>query len=225
MRRIPVLVYGELPEVAHELLARRDLDLRWAMTLEEALAVCRTTPIELVLTSDSYALEFLHADVVCKPSCIAVVEPDRAAALLEAGATVVAGHNQLQILMAISELTGIAFRMHPRARIETIVDVAFRGQSFYLSTVDVSASGVALSDFPEAACGERARVTFDMFDPPVTGEAIVVRTFERDGLRCAGLCFTDLTIEDRARLRELVDRERAEDSSDPILRRPGSDTR
>src|SRR5688500_5636019 len=133
------------------------------MTLEEALAVSRTTSLDLVITTDSYALEYLRADLPCKPTCMTVVAHDGVHAVLDAGRTVVAGHDPRQILTAISELTGLAFRMHPRAAVETIVDVTFAGRSLYLSTIDVSASGVALSDFPNAAYGDRALVRFDMF--------------------------------------------------------------
>jgi hypothetical protein len=198
------------------------------MTLEEALAVSRTAPIELVITSDAYALQFLllGAKLAQRPPCIAVSGPDAPSEqLLEAGATVVADRDPRQILAAVSELTGLAFRMHPRAKMETIVDVTFGSHNLYLSTIDISISGVALSGFPEAGYGDRAQLRFDMFDPPVSAEAMVVRMFDREGTRCAGLCFIDMSAEDRSRLRVMIERERSEPFVEPMARRPSDDTR
>src|SRR5687768_2164710 len=91
-RSIPVLVYGELSDVAHELLGRRGLELRWAMTLEEALAVTRQVPIELALTTVPYARDYLkqREELDCKTPCIVVIEAEGGEnEYLEAGATVV----------------------------------------------------------------------------------------------------------------------------------------
>jgi hypothetical protein len=223
-RSIPVLVYGELSEVAHELLGRRGLELRWAMTLEEALAVNRQVPIELAITTDPYAREYLkHREgLESKSPCIVVVDQEgREIEYLAAGATVVATPET--ILEAVSELTGLAFRMHPRLELQTVVDVQIDNQNYFLTTIDVSASGVAIAGFPNAQYGARADLRFDMFDPPLLAQAMVVRTFQRDEQQCAGLCFVDMAWEDRARLRMMIERDRAETSEMTELHR-GKDT-
>jgi hypothetical protein len=210
-RLVATLVYGDLRGAGHELLSRSDLDLRWALTLHEALAVSRTVKLDLVLASDHFALAYLAArkDLPTQPPCIVMVGDDvDGEPFREAGATaLVSATDPKRIVEAISELTGLAFRNHPRVPLNTVVDVQKGTDNHLLYTFDLSVSGVCIRDFPNPTYGETAKVTFDLFDPPLMAEAMVVRTFNLPDAECTGLCFTNLTDEDRKRISKLVDKE------------------
>jgi hypothetical protein len=212
-RLVGTLVYGDLRGAGHELLSRSDLDLRWALTLHEALAVSKRVKLDLVIASDHYALAYLsaRAELPSHPPCIVLLGDhhlDEKAAFEEAGATaLVSGSDPQRIVEAISELTGLTFRDHPRVPLHTVVDVQYGNDSHLLYTFDLSISGVCIRDLPEAKYGDRATVTFDLFDPPLTAEAMVVRSFNLPEAKCTGLAFVELKEEDRKRIEHLVAKE------------------
>jgi hypothetical protein len=214
-RPVSTLVYGDLRGAGHELLSRSDLDLRWALTLHEALSVSRQLALELVIASDQFALSYLEArtGLPRKAPCIVLGGPELAAkkdALDRAGATAfVLADDPRRLMEAISELTGLTFRDHPRVALETVVDVQMRGESSLLYTFDLSVSGVSIKSLSNARYGDRATLTFDLFDPPLTASAIVVRHFNVPEEQCVGFRFVDLEDADRARVAEVVDRELA----------------
>ncbi len=214
-RLVPTLVYGDLRGAGHELLSRGDLDLRWALTLHEALAVSRRVKLDLVIASDQFALAYLasRAALPHRPPCIVLLGADYLAKqdeLQAAGATVlVSASDPRRVVEAISELTGLTFRDHPRVPLHTVVDVQIKNDNHFLSTFDVSLSGVCIRDLPNARFGDKATITFDLFDPPLTVDAMVVRAFNVPEARCTGLCFTDLSDADRSRIAELVRQELA----------------
>lgn len=212
-RLVPTLVYGDLRGAGHELLSRSDLDLRWALTLHEALAVSRLVRLDLVIASDHFALAYLNAraELVQRPPCIVLLGDDylsKRDVFEEAGATaLIAASEPRRIVEAISELTGLTFRNHARVPLHTVVDVQFQGENHFLYTFDLSISGVSIRELPNARQGDRATITFDLFDPPLKVEAMVVRGFNLPEAHCTGLCFLDLSESDRTRLAELVERE------------------
>lgn len=231
--RVPTLVYGDLREAGLEVLARGDLDLRWALTLEEALAVSRRVPLQLVLASDHFALAYLEArkSLSRTPPCLVVLGPEGEGSTEEfrsaGAAALISAADATRVVEAISELTGVTFRSHPRVPVQTVVDVRFRDQSHFLYTVDLSASGVCIADFPNARYGETAQITFDLLDPPLTVNAMVVRTFNRPEAFCAGLCFTDVAESDRQRIAALIEQEGAKVSALPtgdVSQPPGTET-
>src|SRR5262245_56922658 len=136
-RLVPTLVYGDLRGAGHELLSRSDLDLRWALTLHEALAVGRNVDLDLVLARDEYALSYLEkrSDLARKPPCIVLLGEDYLAMRDEfqaAGATaLVVSSDPQRIVEAISELTGLTFRDHARVPLSTVVDVRFSGENHF----------------------------------------------------------------------------------------------
>jgi hypothetical protein len=214
-RLVPTLVYGDLRGAGHELLSRGDLDLRWALTLHEAMAVSRSVKIDLVLASDHFAFAYLkaRAELPDQPPCIVLIGPsylDQKDELQAAGATaLVSASDPNRIVEAISELTGLTFRDYPRVPLHTVVDVQFKGYNQLLYTFDLSTSGVSIRELKDAQYGDRARLTFDLFDPPLTVETIVVRSFNIPEARCTGLCFVDLSEADKKRIAELVKTELA----------------
>jgi hypothetical protein len=227
---VTLLVFGELNEVAQELLERSDLDVRWAMTIEEALAATRSTKIDLVLSSDPYALAYLEQCPPRRPPCVVVVGAElseKAASYLAKGAMVVVPREAGRISEALSELTGLSFRLHPRMSLETVLDVEIRGESMYLTSIDLSASGIAVAGIPEMKYGETARITFDMLDRPMTATAMVVRRFSHHGVPCAGMCFVDMSPDDRQQLCAFIDTavQQAEPLRGTLDLHPGDDTR
>jgi hypothetical protein len=230
-RVVPTLVYGDLRGAGHELLSRSDLDLRWALTMHEAMAVSRRLKLELVIASDYYALAYLKArtSLPHHPPCVVLVGNDAPRdELAKAGATaLVAASEPQRIVEAISELTGLTFRDYPRVPMHTVVDVSCKGHTHLLYTYDLSTSGVSIRDLPQAQYGDHVSVTFDLFDPPLTVETIVVREFNLPEARCTGLSFVDLSDADRARITEVVRAELAGMpvfSTSDIIDAPGEET-
>lgn len=228
---IETLVYGDLGDAGREMLARRELGLRWAMTLEEAVAVLQKVPVRVVLTSDPFALPLMQVGRKLNrlPSCIVVLSPAAMAQRREyeaLGATaLVPDTNPEGITEAFSQLTGLAFRTHPRAPIATVVDVLFKGERHLLSTKDVSAGGVCVTGLDYVSYGDTVHVRFEMLDPPLEAEAMVVRsTPAPDGPRTS-LCFTSISKEDRRTLQRIVDEHAtSERASSEQLPQPGSHT-
>src|SRR5687768_6419106 len=209
-RLVPTLVYGDLRGAGHELLSRSDLDLRWALTLHEAMAVSRRMQIDLVIASDQFALHYLkaRAELTDQPPCIVLLGShfaSRKDELRQAGATaLISADDPQRIVEAISELTGLNFRDHPRVPLHTVVDVRAGDSDQLLYTFDLSTSGLSIRDLPNAKLGDRVKVTFDLFDPPLVVETQVVRDFNIPEARCTGLSFVDLSEADRNRINELV---------------------
>ncbi|MCB9653691.1 MAG: PilZ domain-containing protein [Deltaproteobacteria bacterium] len=211
----PVLVYGDVSDAGFELLARRDLDLRWALNLEEAVAVTRSLPLSLVLTSDAFALDYLtSADVGARPAVIVLVHgqtgwQQRERFRTEGALALVSAHDRTSVVAAISEVTGLAFRYFPRVPFQGVVDVAHRGETFFLPGLDLSASGISVRDFPTAETGDVVEISFDVEDRPVSVSAMVIRSFEHDGARCVGLSFLSLPSDVRHRIARVVESEKS----------------
>ncbi|MBK8014561.1 MAG: PilZ domain-containing protein [Deltaproteobacteria bacterium] len=203
--RVAILVYGDVEDAAFELLIRDDVDLRWAMSLDEASAVTRVVRPPLVLTSDAFALSYLEANRSVGPATLVLIhELERWSSVevfRDAGALGLVGvHDRAGVVAAISEVTGIPFRVHGRIPWRSVVDTQFDGRTRFLDSIDLSVSGISLVGFPRARRGDRAELTFDVGSRLVTVTAAVVRTFEFEGRSAAGLSFVSLTPEDRERV-------------------------
>ncbi|MEO1339141.1 MAG: hypothetical protein AAFV29_26095, partial [Myxococcota bacterium] len=101
--------------------------LRWALTLDEAKAVFAADPPRLVLARETMADDVLSHLPSGLPAVV-LLEPDgwsRRERYAQAGATaLVRANNRERILEAVSELTGLAFRVHPRIRLDKQVSVS-----------------------------------------------------------------------------------------------------
>ncbi|MCB9654343.1 MAG: PilZ domain-containing protein [Deltaproteobacteria bacterium] len=203
--RVAILVYGDVEDAAFDLLIRDDVDLRWAMSLDEASAVTRVVRPQLVLTTDAFALSYLEANRGIGPATLVLVHDlDRwsdVEPLREAGALGLVGvRDRAGVVAAISEVTGLPFRLHARIPWRSVVDVQFDGRTRFLDSIDLSISGISLLGFPRARRGDRAELTFDVGSRLVTATAAVVRTFEFEGRSAVGLSFVSLAPEDRERV-------------------------
>src|SRR5688572_17794296 len=179
------------------------------------VAVSRRMQIDLVIASDQFALHYLkaRAELTDQPPCIVLLGShfaSRKDELRQAGATaLISADDPQRIVEAISELTGLNFRDHPRVPLHTVVDVRAGDSDQLLYTFDLSTSGLSIRDLPNAKLGDRVKVTFDLFDPPLVVETQVVRDFNIPEARCTGLSFVDLSEADRNRINELVKNEMA----------------
>ncbi|MBK8013772.1 MAG: PilZ domain-containing protein [Deltaproteobacteria bacterium] len=211
----PVLVYGDVSDAGFELLARQDLDLRWALNLEEATAVTRALPLSLVLTSDAFALDYLTSiDTRSRPPVVVLVHgqagwQNRDRFRTEGALALVSAHDRKSVVAAISEVTGLAFRYYPRVPFQGIVDVTHRGETFFLPGIDLSASGISVRDFPTAQHGDLVDIAFDIEEQPVSVSAMVIRSFESEGVQCVGLSFLSLPPEFKQRIARVVETEKA----------------
>jgi hypothetical protein len=221
MNRTSILVCRDAGAAGRALLVRRDVELRWALTVEEALAALRRTPRpKLCLMRERFAADFLGAAKAAArdpdgdlPPFIVLLEPDgwsKKDAYFGAGATALAQHaSEERILEAIASLTGLAFRQHPRVPYSTVIDVQLEGDRFFLESVDLSTTGVSVRGLPAtfARLGERAALTFMMLEPPLAVSGVVTRTFEEHGEPVAAFGFDQIADESRARIGAIVDEE------------------
>lgn len=228
MKHPSILVCCDAGALGRELLTRRDIALDWALTPAEAVAVATARPPRLVVTREDWALEFLRAVPDLGVPVIVLLEADgweRRQAYSDAGATaLVRAGNKERIAEAIGELTGLSFPTHPRVPYQDVVD-AWRGKDkLFLETIELSTSGVVVREFSGARVGDRLRLDFVMLDPPLTANAMVVRK-DRDthnNQEVVGMCFVDLSDQERVRLERLIrgEVEKAEPLPEPIGLRP-----
>ena len=203
MTSIPLLVCCDAGAAGRELLARRDMILRWALTPAEAKSVIAIDPPWLVLVREDMAGDVLRETPAGLP-VVVLLEPDgwvRHECYAEAGATaLVRASNRERILEAVSELTGIPFRVYPRVPLTEVLNVEVDGEAHYLEAVEISASGIAVRNLPGARVGTRVMVDLDFLEPARRLSAIVVRFGQDDGQPLAGLTFNALHEDDRKTL-------------------------
>jgi hypothetical protein len=216
MKRTPILIISDAGTAGRALLARRDVELRWALTRPEARAGLQIDPKPRVcLTREDLALDVLASlkKEDGGPACVVLVEPEgwaRKDKYLEAGATAIVQRTaEEKILEAISGLTGLVFRSHPRVPYSTVADVTMHGDRYFLETVDLSASGVTIRGLTNARIGDRVELTFMMTDPQMSASGVVVRVFEEHGEVLAAISFEMIDAAHRKRLAEMVDEERS----------------
>lgn len=190
-----------------DLLVRRDLDLLWALTLDEAVAVLSRDDPELVLVREAMAAEVLsHVRALSKrASVVVLLEPDgwaNRAGYLKLGAAALAqSSGRARILEAVADLTGRTFPDHVRVPFTEFVEVQCETASRMAETTDMSNTGIGLRYVPEAKVGSAVRVNIDSLDPPLSLPAMVIR----NSGETVGLRFLELEPAVRARLEHLVD--------------------
>ena len=219
MTSIPLLVCCDAGAAGRELLARRDMVLRWALTPAEAHAVISADPPQLMLVREDMAEDVLRTLPNGLP-VVVLLEPDgwsRHQRYAEAGATaLVRASNRERILEAVSELTGLAFRVHPRVPLSEVFEVKVGDEHHFLEGAEISASGIAVRNLPGARVGTRVTVDLDFLSPGRRLSAMVVRFGQDDGQSLAGLTFDSLTEDDRQALAGFIrDREAQQELPDP----------
>lgn len=212
---VPILVCGNAGTVGGDLLRRRDITTYWALTIAECVAVMKRVGPRVCIVREEHAEALLKAKPSTSSTAILVLMREEewtgAEGLFAAGATaLVHGGAPDRILEAVSELTGLAFAQYPRVLYQTAVEIQVAGRDAqFLETVNLSASGVCVRGLDAVSLGLGAKVSFPLMEPPLETPALVVRCFEEKGKPMAGLAFTELKGEERARLIALVEQELA----------------
>jgi len=199
--------------VRHALLARRDLDILWTDTIQEARATIRAAKPEVCLVRpklmDGSAQDLLRE---CRdagaPPCVVVLNEadwDSQGDFLAAGAVEVIEINRSEaILQLVGEYTGLQFAKEARTPFETVVEARIAGEEFVLETMDISASGCGVRRVPEAKVGTLVRLAFVVQKNPIVVWARIVRCFSKSNEPCAGLRFAGMTKSLRKQLRDCV---------------------
>ncbi|MCK6544675.1 PilZ domain-containing protein [Myxococcota bacterium] len=214
MKRTPILVCSDAGSAGRVLLARRDLDIRWALTVPEAVAVLDSGFPRVLVTREELAGEVLEAARRRDHPVPSIVLLDaegwaRADAHFSRGATALVRESACgRILEAISELTGVPFAQYPRVPYVTPIDAETNGVSCFIESLDLSPSGLTVRGLELPEVGQVVELTFSMLEPPLVATGIVVRTFVEDGESVAGLAFRDLEAVTQARLVMLVEQVR-----------------
>lgn len=215
MRKISMLICGDAGAAGRVLLARRDLEVRWALTAAEAKAVLDRSgepgsAISAVIVREELALEVLAllGRMSAPPPCVVVVEQSgwaRGEDYFAHGAMALVEESSTgRILEAVSELTGASFSTFPRVPYDKVLDVSSEGGRCYASAMDLSGSGVSVRGLMNAWIGLGVEVTFVMMDPPIVASGVVVRRELEGEELVAGVCFTGIDPADRARISAFV---------------------
>lgn len=221
MNTSSILVVTDAGAAGRALLGRKDVDTRWALTVNEAMAVVAQSKPRVCIVREELAVSLLEAfkSEPLSPPVIVLLEHDgweRRDLYFGLGATALASELSAdRILEAVSELTGLSFRNHPRVPFTSVLDATIDEKPHFLETIELSASGVAVRGLPSAQVGDRAELDFVMCDPPVTVTAMVVRTFEHAGETVAGMCFVGLDDERRRALVTVIEEQAKAEAQAP----------
>jgi hypothetical protein len=192
------------------LLSRNDLRVRWALTQQEADAVVNLTKCGVVITREHLAKAVLAtcAKADRAIATIVLLEPDHWASwreYFEAGATSVLQANATdQLLDAMSDATGLSFRTAARIPFKTEVRFALGDEGGSWRSLNLSASGICLVDFPPYALGSEVDLAFDIGTKSYEFNAMVSQILRVGQRRAVGLAFRDLSPELQTQLDELI---------------------
>ncbi len=207
MKRTPILIGCDAGAAGRDLLARRDLDLSWALTPAEIIAALTIEKPKMFLLREEMTSVLGTAPM---PSAtVVMVEPDgwlRREKYYRLGVTaLVRASNRERILEAVSELTGLSFSRYPRVPYVDIVDVIDGDRHVYLETLELSTTGISVRYEEWMRVGANISVGFEMMDPPFRIPATVVRLDLEQPEPAAGICFCSVDDVARARLAAVVD--------------------
>lgn len=224
MKPVHIMVISDAGAAGRGLLARRDVELGWALTVDEAVRALERRRPRVVLTREEHARAFLRAapDLLARVPVVVLLEPsgwERRPEYFALGVTaLVDARSEPKILEAVSELTGLPTRFAPRVPYPEVVDVSLQGSKLYLEAVELGTSGLALRDFPPARAGERVEVGLVMMEPPMVVSGMVVRNYIGRTGPLTEVAFNALDDTEHARLAEFVaeQQNRSQDFPEPI---------
>ena len=212
MKPVYILIISDAGAAGRGLLGRRDVELGWALTVDEATRSVERRRPRAVLTREEHAAEFMRSapDLLARVPVVVLLEPDgweRRPEYFSLGATaLVSLGSEARILEALTELTGLPTRFAPRVPYPEVVDVALQGSKLYLEAAELGTSGMAIRDFPPARVGERVEVGLVMMDPPRVLSGMVVRSHVGRTGPLTEIAFNALDDRERAFLQAFVDR-------------------
>jgi hypothetical protein len=221
---VSVLICKDAGTAGRTLLARNDLRVRWALNIAEADSVIRLTKCAVCITRESLARKVLAAcnDAGRSIATIVLLEPSSWSSwreYFEAGAMSVLQVNASeQLLDAMADATGLSFRTAPRIPFRTDVGFALGDEGGTWRSVNLSASGICLLDFPPYALGSEVDLAFELDHKRYEVNAIVSQILRHGGRRAVGLAFQEVSREVQAALDNVIHMEqrRARAVTDPV---------
>ncbi len=188
-----ILVLGDPGPFRKELLIHKEIDVIWAESPEHAADVLSCTTVDACIVAPQFRerLDALKSELIHVP-CIALQTPERDRERPDF-ASVVEVEKVDSLVALLSEHTGLQFARYPRADVLVPVSFEHHGRTYQLDSIDLSLSGVAIANFPPAQVGTRVDLMIDLAGHSLQLAARVVRWFEHNGLRSAGLTFVDVT--------------------------------
>ena len=214
MKSIRILVCSDAGAAGRDLLARRDIQLEWALTPEEAVATATGVQLDAIVAREDFVLTLLRHGrrAVRTTPVVVLLEPDgwaRRQRYFDAGATaLVQATNRERIFEALSELTGLHTSIHPRVPYGDAVDVGLNGRHRFYEAVELSASGLTVRDVPPCELGTTCEVTLAMMEPPYSFSAMVIRQYPDAHGMVTGFAFNAISDDERAMLLDEIDRKR-----------------
>lgn len=224
MKPVSILILCDAGAAGRELLARRDVELGWALSVPEAVEAMERRRPRLVLVREEMAMAFLSRakSFLQRVPVVVLLEGaswDRRSDYFAAGATaLVSAASRARIFECITELTGLSTRFAPRVGYSEVVDVGIAGARLYLEAIELGASGIGLRDFPPSRTGEQVEIGLVMMDPPLTVSGMVVRTYVGRRGPVTEVAFNGLDEAERNRLEAYVSEQlhRVETLPDPV---------
>lgn len=212
---VSILICKDAGAAGRTLLARNDLRVRWALTAAEAESVIRWTKCGVCITREGLAKSVLAACAAAdrKVATIVLLEPAHWSSwreYFEAGATSVLQANAAdQLLDAMSDATGLFFRTEPRVPFKTEVRFALGAEGGAWRSLNLSATGICIMEFPPYALGSEVDLAFEIAGKRFEFNAIVSQILRVGSRRAVGLAFRDVSPELRANLNEIISAEQA----------------
>lgn len=199
-----ILVLGDPGPFRKELLVHKEIDVIWAESPEHAADVlgCATVDACIVAPEFHERIAVLARELVHVP-CIALQPLNRDTDRPDFP-SVVEVEKVDSLVALLSEHTGLQFARYPRADVLVPVRFEHNGRTYHLDSIDLSLSGIAISNFPPAQVGTRVELVLDLAPHELHLTARVVRWFEHEGLRSAGLTFIDVAESQRQIIADAV---------------------
>lgn len=211
-----ILVVGDPGPFRRELLLHREIEVLWAGTVDEALAMARNARLDGCIispefTSDGPSREHLRPLMrALVPSPVIVLVASDAGSPGFGGdhpPHVVEVGEVESLVRLLAERTGLRFARFPRADLILPASVVMAGRHFSLQTINISVCGVAVRGFPPAPVGARAHLILEVEGKALHLSCRVVRWFDHQGVRSAGLTFVDLGEAQRTVIGRAVEKE------------------
>ncbi len=191
-----ILVLGDPGALRDELLLRPEVDVVWASSFEDALELLAIYPVDACVLTPPFEAAPGHgrfrAASAGTPCLVHRPRFRRQGSPWPEDVETALGF--------LARHTGLAFARYPRVPLRLPVTAGLHGQTYELETRNLSVSGVAIADFPDAPSGTRAELCIELASGPLYVLARLTRRIRTGHAVRAGLSFTDLGEGPRARI-------------------------
>ena len=196
-RAARILVLGTSFPFRRELVAHREIDTRWAETAREVARHLRESRVDAAVISPGYRDQdviWLLRQTLGKSPCIVLVadEHERSRWRGEPSDVVVSVEEVDSLVLLLAHHTGLRLARYPRADVRLPLRALVEDEELRLETLDLSLSGVAILGFPDVAEGTSADLALEIDGREYFVQGRLVRWFDHEGQKVAGLSFVDL---------------------------------